>query len=172
MKRKLTALLLATSFFAAGSAYAADYKISYAENGYSSGQIGQVHTWNSPPDMDPNIAPIVITMGRMFGTWVAKNHKSVWAGIVGYSAMCQTLATARSLATPRLTMTRRRQTMRRLTWRTQVRFARSIMSLIRPAMRNKPAKLRATMTPNMMPPRKKWIFWKAFAPADLKRGKP
>jgi len=33
--------------------------------------------------MDPNFAGLVIPLGRIFATWVAKNHKTVWWAILG-----------------------------------------------------------------------------------------
>jgi len=83
MKRKLMALLLAGSFAVAGSAYAADQSVKIQGYGYSSSQIGALPAWDSPPDMDPNVAGLVIPLGRIFATWVAKNHKTIWMAILG-----------------------------------------------------------------------------------------
>jgi len=83
MKRKLLALLLTGSFLAAGSAHAAAYNSTHFRDGYSFSQIGSSPAWNNPPDMDPNFIAPIVTVGRIFGTWVAKNHKTVWQAILG-----------------------------------------------------------------------------------------
>jgi len=83
MKRKLMALLLTGSFIAAGSAHAADQSVVSQGHGYSSSQIGSLPAWDNPPDMDPNVAGIVIPLGRIFATWIIKNHKTVWYSILG-----------------------------------------------------------------------------------------
>jgi len=83
MKRKLMALLLTGSFVVAGSAHAAGQNAVVQGHGYSSSQVGSLPAWNNPPDMDPNFAGVVIPLGRMFATWIVKNHKTTWPLIVG-----------------------------------------------------------------------------------------
>jgi len=83
MKSKFLAMSLVVSLCFAGSAYAANHNASYQGPGYSSTQLELPRGWDNPPDMDPNFVGVVVPLGRIFATWIARNHKTTWPIIVG-----------------------------------------------------------------------------------------